>query len=62
MLKSKENEFLKVREELSKILKEKEKKLSTTSAAIRSNKNNAELIKRQRFNTEAKVVGFERVN
>ena len=61
-LKSKENEFLAARNELVVSLKGKEKILQQHTSAIKSLKAEAELIRRQRMNTDASVLGVDRMN
>jgi len=51
MLKSKENEYNRARDELIKNLKGKERQLSTNMKAINSFRNQSENIKKQKFST-----------
>ena len=61
-LQSRENEFGHARDELVKALKAKEKLLQQHTAAIKSIKAEIELIRRQRQNTDATVLGVDRMN
>eukprot|EP00351_Strombidinopsis_sp_SopsisLIS2011_P006252 CAMPEP_0116884186 /NCGR_PEP_ID=MMETSP0463-20121206/16956_1 /TAXON_ID=181622 /ORGANISM="Strombidinopsis sp, Strain SopsisLIS2011" /LENGTH=122 /DNA_ID=CAMNT_0004540195 /DNA_START=273 /DNA_END=641 /DNA_ORIENTATION=- len=62
MLKSKENEYKHARENLMKVLSAKEKELQTTSMAIKSCRAQSETIRKQKLNTEANVIGFDKIN
>ena len=61
-LKSKENEFISIRDELVKALKVKEKALQQNINAIKSYRAEIDLIRKQKLNTDAGVMGFDRMN
>ena len=62
VVKSKENEFLKARDDLVKALKYKESELTKHISQIKSYRAEAELLKKQKINTDASVMGYDKMN
>ena len=61
-LKGREQEFVAIRDELVKALKVKEKALQQNVSAIKSYRGEIDLLKKQKLNTDAGVMGFDRMN
>ena len=62
VVKSKENEFLKARDDLVKALKYKESELTKHISQIKSYRAETELLKKQKINTDASVMGYDKMN
>ena len=62
MLKSKENEYMRVREDMMAKIKAKEKELSTALFSHKSLQKQCNILKQKQFNNDANVLGFDRIN
>ena len=61
-LKSRDNEYKTVKTDLDAHLRQRERELTSSSTALKSARNQSELLKRQKLSDDASTIGYEKVN
>ena len=61
-LKSRENEFKSLKSELDANLRLRERELATGMTALKSARNQSELLKRQKLGNDASTIGYDKMN